>query len=222
MDAVPEFACQFAPLAAQSDDEERARPTKRAWLPRAEPAMQREATQHREAVAQWVDRHSSLVYRVAFAVVRNAADAEDVVQETFLQLLRGSPGLLLAGVIADERGYLARIAWRLAVRRAKRQPADDASEVILLREPAIGRSPEEAAADGELERWLHRQIDALPQRLSRPLTLAALGELTSPQIATVLEIPEGTVRRRIHEARQRLKTLLEEQSRIQQRSGGTR
>jgi RNA polymerase sigma-70 factor, ECF subfamily len=169
----------------------------------------------RNVVEQLVEQHSKFVYRVAFALVRNAADAEDVVQETFLQLLRGSPVRVLDGAIQDERGYLARVAWRLSARRKQRPPQEARSEEILLQQPASGSTPEQAALDGDLETWLHRRIDELPPKLRQPLALAALGELASPQIAAILGIPEGTVRRRIHTARQILRRHLQE------RKGGT-
>jgi RNA polymerase sigma-70 factor (ECF subfamily) len=175
-----------------------------------EQSSERQA-RHRDAVHQMIEQHSRLVYRVAFAVVRNAADAEDVVQETFLQLLRGSPDRVLEGRIEDERGYLARVAWRLSVQRKMRPPADERSEEILLQQAQPGKTPEQAALDSDLKSWLHRRIDELPPKLRQPLALAALGELTSPQIAVILGIPEGSVRRRIHTARQILWGQLEKQ-----------
>jgi RNA polymerase sigma-70 factor, ECF subfamily len=201
MEALPEFDCEAASLPMQWRGEVAAEPL--------EEQSKREANR-RDALQQMIERHSRLVYRVAFAVVRNPADAEDVVQETFLQLLRGSPARLLDGSIHDERGYLARVAWRLAVRRKQRPSPDERSEEILLQQSSPSQSPEQAALDGDLEEWLHRRIDELPPKLRQTLALAALGELTSPQIAAVLRIPEGSVRRRIHTARQILRRQLEE------------
>jgi RNA polymerase sigma-70 factor (ECF subfamily) len=173
---------------------------------------------HRAAVEAMVERHARFVYRVAYAVVRNSADAEDVAQETFMQLLRGAADR----TIDDERGYLARVAWRAAVRLAtrRRQPMGRGAVPVPAREmaqpeqwlrelAAAGPTPEQAAVQGDLEAWLHGQIDALPEKLRRPLALAALGELTSPQIAAVLGIPEGSVRRRIHKARQVLRRQMD-------------
>jgi RNA polymerase sigma-70 factor (ECF subfamily) len=65
--------------------------------------------------------------------------------------------------------------------------------------------PEESAMDAELEAWLHARIDRLPEKLRQPLALAALAELKLVEIARILGLPEGTVRRRIHTARQKLK-----------------
>jgi RNA polymerase sigma-70 factor (ECF subfamily) len=60
---------------------------------------------------------------------------------------------------------------------------------------------------------MHAAIDGLPEKLRQPLALAALGELKLVEIAVVLGLPEGTVRRRIHTARQKLKKALEAEGR---------
>jgi RNA polymerase sigma-70 factor (ECF subfamily) len=153
--------------------------------------------------AAFVDRHSRLVFRIALAIVRSPHDAEDVVQETFLQVYKGNRWRQ----IEDERGYLARVAWRLAVRQRK----------LAVREQELSpetrsrrASPEELAMDRQLESWLHGRIDALPEKLRQPLALAALGELKLVEIAKVLGLPEGTVRRRMHTARARLRQELAE------------
>jgi len=65
---------------------------------------------------------------------------------------------------------------------------------------------------GELESWLHSRIDGLPEKLRQPLALAALGELKLVEIARLLGLPEGTVRRRIHTARGILHRQLEERN----------
>ena len=67
------------------------------------------------SLAARVETHGQLAYRVALAVTRNKQDAEDAVQEAFLQLHRGGRWER----IEEPRSYLARVAWRLAVRRRK-------------------------------------------------------------------------------------------------------
>ena len=52
---------------------------------------------------------------------------------------------------------------------------------------------------------LHALIDQLPEKLRLPLALSGLGELSQVEIAKILSLPEGTVRRRIHTARQKLR-----------------
>jgi len=157
--------------------------------------------------AAFVERYSRFVYRIALAVARNPHDAEDVAQETFLQVYRGRRW----EVIEDQRGYLARVAWRLAARRRRpRMLERELSPEMQLELSSAEAGPEQSAMDRQMEAWLHARIDALPEKLRQPLALAALGELRLVEVAGVLGLPEGTVRRRIHTARQRLKRELVE------------
>jgi len=166
-----------------------------------------EGQQPADSFAAFVQRHSRFVYRVALAVARNPHDAEDAAQETFLQLYRGDRWQ----AIEDEGGYLARVAWRLAVRRRRPGMLErELSPEMQLELRSGEASPEQSAMDRQLEAWLHARIDALPEKLRQPLALAALGELKLVEVAGVLGLPEGTVRRRIHSARQKLKRELME------------
>ncbi len=61
----------------------------------------------------FVERNSRFVFRVTFAILRNTADAEDTAQETFLKLHR----LRAWQAAQDERAFLARAAWRVAISR---------------------------------------------------------------------------------------------------------
>ena len=155
----------------------------------------------RQSFAGLVELHSQLAYRVALAVTRNRQDAEDAVQESFLQLFRGGRW----DQIEDQRGYLARVVWRMAVRR--RKPRSEELE-LDPQMAATSASPEESARYREQKAWLHTAIDHLPEKLRQPLALAALGELKLVEVAAILDLPEGTVRRRIHTARQKLKQQL--------------
>jgi RNA polymerase sigma-70 factor (ECF subfamily) len=67
--------------------------------------------------AACVQRQSRLVFRVAYAVLRNAHDAEDVVQEVFLKLYRNGRWR----DVRDEKAYFARTAWRMAIDRLPEQ-----------------------------------------------------------------------------------------------------
>src|SRR5688572_12334549 len=78
-----------------------------------------------------VNRQSAFIFRVAYAMLRNPQDAEDVVQETFLKLYRGQAWR----DIHDERPFLARVAWRIAVSRVKRRHEDPPDVEIPSREP---------------------------------------------------------------------------------------
>lgn len=145
-----------------------------------------------------VHRRSRFVFRVAYAVLRNAYDAEDVVQEVFLKLYRngGWQGL------RDEQAFLARVAWRIAVDRLPKHSEPD--QELLSEDP----SPETLAIDRDWNHKVHRMIDGLPEELRQPLALSTIQELTSSEIAQIMGIPEGTVRTRVLRARQLLREKL--------------
>jgi RNA polymerase sigma-70 factor (ECF subfamily) len=159
------------------------------------------AEQSRELrFTEFVERQSRFVFRVAWAVLRNTQDAEDVAQEVFLKLYRNNAW----ETMCDERAFLARSAWRLAIGRARTRqnkvPQQDS------REPQA--DPERALLADDLTALVHRLIDALPEDLRLPLALSAIDELGSREIAAAMGITEGTVRTRIMRARQILKQKL--------------
>ncbi len=153
-----------------------------------------------------VQRQSRFVFRVAYAVLLNAHDAEDVVQETFLKLYRNRGWQDLE----NERAFLARVAWRIAVdhrpRTAPRMVPFDSSEVSDP--PSRQPGPEQALQAANRHAVVHSMIDALPEELRLPLVLSAVDELNSREIGRVLGIPEGTVRTRLQRARQLLRQKL--------------
>jgi RNA polymerase sigma-70 factor (ECF subfamily) len=159
-----------------------------------------------------VREQARLVYKVAYSVLRNHHDAEDVAQETFLRFLRHRER---RAEIRDRRAWLATVAWRVALDR-KRMPAEvtleDAAEVVSkLR--AEGASVDEIAASREMMSLLKRLVSSLPRDLREALILSTTEELTSAEISQVLGIPEGSVRSRLLRGReilrQKLAALLE-------------
>ncbi len=154
-----------------------------------------------------VERQSRFVFRVAYAVLQNKHDAEDAVQETFLKLYRNG-GWRNA---ENERAFLARVAWRIAVDRRPRAEGSTLASLDASPEmdpPSRQAGPEQAALAASREATMHALIDALPEELRVPLVLSAFDELNSRAIGKVLGIPEGTVRTRLQRARQMLRQKL--------------
>jgi RNA polymerase sigma-70 factor (ECF subfamily) len=153
-----------------------------------------------DAIARLVKRQARFVFRVAYAVLRNVHDAEDVVQETFLKVHRARRWQSMV----DEKAFLARAAWRIAVDRLPNARA----AVLDFDVPSSSQDPEQAAIKADWNATIHRLIDALPEELRQPLALSTVEELNSHEIAQVMGIPEGTVRTRLMRARQVLKQKL--------------
>lgn len=164
-------------------------------------SVREEAAACANRFAALVELQSRFVFRVAYALLRNVHDAEDVVQETFLKLYRAGAWK----AIDNERAFLARVAWRIAadkLRKPRHEPLD--AELAL----GGGASPEEAVVTADWSAAVGRLVDALPEELRQPLALSAVEELSSREIARVMGIAEGTVRTRILRARQLLKQKL--------------
>lgn len=162
-----------------------------------------------EALAALVEQYASTLYRVAFSVLRNAADAEDAVQETFLRVLRHRDAL---GEVRDHRVWLIRIVWNIVLdrkRRAKTRPeTEDVSDLARVL-PATGLSAEERAAAAQHHARMLGLVDRLPIKEREVLVLSAFEELSSVEIAAVLGVTESSVRSRLFRARNIMADLLE-------------
>ncbi len=165
-----------------------------------EPALARKHVETDDRFAALVDRQSCFLFRVAYAVLRNAHDAEDAVQEAFLKLYRNRSWESMD----NERAFLARTVWRIAVDRLPNRSKDQPDSNTH----STGLNPEEAVIGADLNATVHRLIDSLPEELRQPLALSTVEDLNSRQIAEVIGIPEGTVRTRLMRAREILKTKL--------------
>ena len=154
-----------------------------------------------------VREHARLVYRVAYSVLRNHHDAEDVTQETFARVLRYGKKI---GEVRDQKTWLARIAWRVAVDRRKKMPEislDDATNTVSELRTSIA-SAEEVVLGSEMSRLLEALITALPEQLRDPLTLSTVQEMSPNDIAEILRIKPSAVRSRLFRAREILREKL--------------
>jgi RNA polymerase sigma-70 factor (ECF subfamily) len=154
-----------------------------------------------QAIAALVTQYGAMLYRVAFSVMRNPADAEDAVQEAFLRVLRHRETL---DEVRDRRVWLIRIVWNLVLdrkRRAKTRPeTDDVAELDRIL-PSGGISAEERAAAAQHHAHVLGCVDRLPSKERQVLMLSAFEELNSVEIAAVLGITESSVRSRLFRAR---------------------
>lgn len=166
-----------------------------------------------EVLEDIVRQHSRLVYRIAYAVLRSHHDAEDATQETFLRVLRYRHKL---AAVENQKTWLARIAWRVAVDRGRKSggkreiPLDNAGRPVAEL-PCSDAPADQRLQSSQIEGLVQRLIAALPEKLREPLILSAVEELWPREVAATLGISEAAVRSRVFRARQILRERLARQ-----------
>jgi RNA polymerase sigma-70 factor (ECF subfamily) len=157
-----------------------------------------------------VDVYSTLLFRVAYSVLRSRNEAEDVVQDVFLRVLEHRHSL---ATVRDMRVWLIRIAWNLALDRKRRKRPEQLDE-HFARSLVSGTLPADAAIE-ETQRFttVLREIERLPKAERHVLLLSALEELGPVEMASVLGRSESAVRALLSRARARLRERLEGEQR---------
>lgn len=159
-----------------------------------------------------VDRHRSAVFRAALAALGSREDAEDVAQEAFVAAHEHLEGFRED---ASFKTWLLSIAWRKALtrrrgvrtllRRFVPPPADVEWQI-----PDASDTQEDVLIGADLKALLRREIAGLSPKLRDALLLAASGDYGYGEIGAMLDIPVGTLKWRVAEARRRLKARLAE------------
>jgi len=159
-------------------------------------------------------RYNRMLFRTARAILRDDADAEDALQEAYIQAYRS-----LGSFRGDAQlsTWLARIVANEALQRLRKharraeivplQPAADA-ELEQVSDTERDRAPEVGAARAEMRRLLETQIDALPDAYRAVFMLRSVEELSVEETAAVLELAPATVRTRLFRARSMLREAL--------------
>lgn len=162
--------------------------------------LERLAGGDKSALAELYDSHAGLINGLTLRILRDAAEAEDVVQEVFLQVwrqaerydpARGTPEAWLSTIART------RALDRLRRRAARREDADDGAAPVSARAPQI-----EAALA------VRTALRALSDDQRRAVELAYYGGLTHTEIAQALGAPLGTIKTRIRAALLRLRETL--------------
>jgi len=164
------------------------------------------------AFAVLIRRHERRVYRLLLRMLGSREEAEDATQETFLNLHRHGHRFRGDALFST---FVYRVAANAALNRRRTLGRSHARAAALAREheagvdlPTAPLDPERAAASEEERKGVHAALLELPTRLRLPLVLYDLEGLPYPEIATLLDLPEGTVKSRIHRARERMRELL--------------
>lgn len=162
-------------------------------------------------------RYNQLLFRTARSILRDDAEAEDALQDAYLQAYRA---------IGQFRGdarlatWLTRIVINEAIARSRKsarraevmqlhlgaEPTDQFNEASM--ESGASESPESGAMRVETRALIEKSIDALPDVFRTVFVLRALEEMSGEEVAACLDIPEATVRSRFFRARSMLRAAL--------------
>jgi len=158
------------------------------------------------AFEQLVRRHQRYVFNLAYRVLGDYAEAEDVTQEAFVRAWRG-----LSGFRGQARftTWLYRIVHNLCLNRLpglRRELLQVELLEEVLDDPAP--SPPDLFEARERVAFLHAELDRLPEKYRLVLTLRYLQGLSYAEIAAALDVPMGTVKTHLHRARRLLREQL--------------
>jgi RNA polymerase sigma-70 factor, ECF subfamily len=158
------------------------------------------------------------LYSAALRMTRNRADAEDLVQETYLKAYR-SYGSFQEGT--NLRAWLYRIltntyinSYRAAQRRPETTDVEDVEDLYLYKRLASsggsdpGRSAEDEALDRFTDDDVKAALEALPDAFRMAVLLADVEGFSYKEISEITEVPIGTVMSRIHRGRRALQKAL--------------
>ena len=155
------------------------------------------------AFQSFMQRHSKMVMQVLYRLLREPADVEDVMQETFLQIWQKSDRY--DETKASPAGYLTLIARSRALdllRRRKPETPPDHVEPSFQFDISLGLVRDESV------RRVRAALNQLPLEQRKVIRLAFLTGMTHEQIAGMLHVPLGTVKTRIRLGLRRLKALM--------------
>ncbi len=200
-------------LLGAIEDLSLAPPRKQSAAAQPQSAAQTTAAQTAAEVAVLVELYAPLLFRIAHSVLRSPAEAEDVVQDTFVRVLEHRTRLPQnSEPIRDLRVWLIRIAWNLALDRKRRIRPDQMDPGFSDALPATLLSADQQLAGRIQIHSVFREIDRLPKKERAVLLLSALDELSTPELAAVLGKSESAIRALLFRARTRLRERLEKGS----------
>lgn len=172
----------------------------------------------RQAFRAIMKRCNQRLFRIARAVVRDEAEAEDVLQEAYtrafsaIATFRGEAGIAtwLTRILLNEaHGRLRR--RKLTVDLDQVEAAQESAQVLNFPGMTKSENPEADAARAQIRRILERAVDALPEAFRLVFILREVEELSVEETASHLNLKVETVKTRLHRARRRLRDALDAQ-----------
>jgi RNA polymerase sigma-70 factor (ECF subfamily) len=151
-------------------------------------------------LAQLLESAAPLAFRVAYGVLRQRQDAEDVAQEALAKAFQRQ------GTLRERdrfEAWLVRITWRRALDRRRSQLRRERREQAVIG-PHTTATVEDLAVSREMEGRIWAEVDRLPEKLRMVVVLAAIEGHDMADVSRLLEVPVGTVKSRLFHARRAL------------------
>jgi RNA polymerase sigma-70 factor (ECF subfamily) len=158
-----------------------------------------------------VERHRSMVYRVAYQFAGNHHDAEDIAQDVFIKVYRSLDRFRQDAQLTS---WMYRIVMNACIDHRRRQrpaiaaPFGEEAEQRMLNTPEETPGPEDRAYAGELGQVLESEIGRLPSGQRVVFVMRHHQGMKLCEIADALGLAEGTVKRQLHAAVHRLRQAL--------------
>jgi RNA polymerase sigma-70 factor (ECF subfamily) len=171
------------------------------WAAEAE-VIARVRSGDRLAFTQLMRRHNQRVFRVVRSVLRDPAEAEDAVQDTWLAAFKQLAGFEQRAAFST---WLTRIAIRCAIAHGVKRGANESLDASEWLEPHSDEGPGDDMQRKEMAGVLEQAIDQLPAGYRLVITLRHLERLSTRETATALGVSEENVRVRLHRAHHALR-----------------
>ncbi|MXW38780.1 MAG: RNA polymerase sigma factor [Acidobacteria bacterium] len=159
---------------------------------------------HEDGWRTFVDRFRTPVWHIAFRFAATPDDADELTQDVFVRLVNVLPSYRPSGALG---AWVRQVATNVAIdayRRRRRTPLLVSDEEMPEAPVPTAWQPDAIAERREEAARIRALVDRMPPELSEPLILRDLMDCDYPEIAERLDIPLGTVKSRIHRARQTL------------------
>ena len=172
--------------------------------------VERARSGDRAAYGELVERFQPTVYALALSRLRNPTDAQELVQEVFIHAMTKLAQLRDPHCFA---GWLRQITERMAINRlTRRGPAYGADQDLLQNTAAEEASPLDGLVRAEQNAELYRSLERLKELDRETLVAFYIRGRSLKQMSREFETPVGTIKRRLHVARNRLKKQMERAS----------
>ena len=174
--------------------------------PFADIALLERITAHdQQALSELYDRHSRLLFTLITRIVRDRAEAEEVLQEVFLAVW--TKAATYSATLGSPVGWLVRLARNRAIDHFRTSRVV-ARTLERVEGPPIGDNPEEAASRNQERRRVRSALDTLPDVQKELIEQAYFGGMTHSELAEAFALPLGTVKTRVRAGMQALRQQL--------------